>query len=126
MGFPGGRVEPGDLTPADTAVRELEEELGVAREAVKVHGLLPPQAALDGRPVAAVIATAAINKKDFVPSPDEVDAVFLGSWEHFRRQNDQAFEFNAFGNWRLSHLFTLSDFRVWGLTAKILFDADLR
>lgn len=41
VAFPGGRADPGDATPADTALREAEEEVGLAREFVEVLGTLP-------------------------------------------------------------------------------------
>lgn len=41
VSFPGGRSEPGDATPMDTALRESEEEVGLARSQVEVIGSLP-------------------------------------------------------------------------------------
>ena len=38
--FPGGRADPGDATPVDTAVREAREEIALAPERVKVIGRL--------------------------------------------------------------------------------------
>jgi len=36
LAFPGGNREPGDPTPLDTALREAEEEVGLARDQVTV------------------------------------------------------------------------------------------
>ncbi len=41
IAFPGGMRDPGDRTPADTALREFEEELGVSRAVVEVLESLP-------------------------------------------------------------------------------------
>jgi 8-oxo-dGTP pyrophosphatase MutT (NUDIX family) len=41
IAFPGGTPDPGDRDPADTALREMEEELGVGREELRVLGRLP-------------------------------------------------------------------------------------
>ena len=40
VAFPGGRADPGDATPADTALREAQEEVGLAPEFVEVLGSL--------------------------------------------------------------------------------------
>ncbi|RTL21499.1 MAG: CoA pyrophosphatase [Burkholderiales bacterium] len=41
ISFPGGRVEPHDDGPVATALRETEEEIGLARRHVEVIGQLP-------------------------------------------------------------------------------------
>ena len=41
VAFPGGRVDVGDADAADTALREAEEEVGLARTQVEVIGALP-------------------------------------------------------------------------------------
>ncbi len=42
MAFPGGKVEPSDLSPVMTALREAEEEIGLDPAGVEVLGLLSP------------------------------------------------------------------------------------
>jgi 8-oxo-dGTP pyrophosphatase MutT (NUDIX family) len=41
VSFPGGRAEPGDPTPEFTALRETQEELGLAPERVEVVARMP-------------------------------------------------------------------------------------
>lgn len=41
ISFPGGRVENDDLSPAHTALRETEEEIGLPAERIDVLGYLP-------------------------------------------------------------------------------------
>ena len=38
--FPGGKVEAGDASPVATALREAEEEIGLAADYVEVAGFL--------------------------------------------------------------------------------------
>ncbi len=42
VAFPGGQQEPADPSPAATARREAEEEIGLPPQAVRVLGMLPP------------------------------------------------------------------------------------
>lgn len=42
IAFPGGRPDPGDAGPVDTALREAHEEVGIDPAAVEVMGYLPP------------------------------------------------------------------------------------
>lgn len=44
LGLPGGKPEPGDADLLDTALREAEEEVGLARDAVEVVAQLEPLA----------------------------------------------------------------------------------
>lgn len=41
VAFPGGRADPEDASPSDTALREAYEEVGLGREFVEVLGHLP-------------------------------------------------------------------------------------
>lgn len=55
VSFPGGRVEPGDDSPEATALREAEEEIGLAPEVVEVIGRLPPFLTVTGFIVTPVV-----------------------------------------------------------------------
>ena len=48
ISFPGGRIDPGDSGPADAALRECHEEIGLAREAVTLLGELPRYCTVTG------------------------------------------------------------------------------
>src|SRR5688572_4910358 len=41
ISFPGGRVEGGDASRIETALREAEEEIGLARDRIAIAGQLP-------------------------------------------------------------------------------------
>jgi 8-oxo-dGTP pyrophosphatase MutT (NUDIX family) len=56
ISFPGGRIEPSDLNPMEAALRETEEEIGLAREHITFVGYLEPQLVLSGYWVTPVVA----------------------------------------------------------------------
>ena len=130
VSFAGGRADPEDPSPQATALRELEEELGVPRERVHVVGILPKIPALDGTPVVPVLGVTDFCLEAMQPNAAEVQEVFVGAWTDLMRVNDRPFSFNIFGNWRDSHRFVLAETpptrSIWGLTALILALADMR
>lgn len=56
ISFPGGRLEPQDDGPVAAALRETEEEIGLAREHVEVIGFLPDHVIFTGYRVTPVVA----------------------------------------------------------------------
>src|SRR5690606_16853704 len=59
ISFPGGRVEAEDGSPLETALRETEEEIGLARDHVSVLGYLPEYRTGTGFRVTPVVARVA-------------------------------------------------------------------
>lgn len=56
ISFPGGRVEAEDVSPSHTALRETEEEIGLARERIEILGFLPEYRTGTGFRVTPVVA----------------------------------------------------------------------
>jgi 8-oxo-dGTP pyrophosphatase MutT (NUDIX family) len=56
ISFPGGRLEAHDAGPVAAALRETEEEIGLAREHVEVLGFLPDHVVFTGYRVTPVVA----------------------------------------------------------------------
>jgi 8-oxo-dGTP pyrophosphatase MutT (NUDIX family) len=75
VSFPGGRAEPDDPTPEDTALREAEEEIGLARARVEVLGRCPEYLTRTGFRVTPVIGVIR-PPLELVPDAREVDEVF--------------------------------------------------
>lgn len=55
IAFPGGRTDPGDRCAIDTALRETEEEIGLARSHIEIIGELPNYVTGTGYRVAPVV-----------------------------------------------------------------------
>ena len=124
IGFPGGRRDPEDKSPTETALRELEEEIGLAADRLQVHGLLPPIHGLDGSPVYPLVVSSTDGLHQLNPNPEEVAGIISAPWKDFQRTHDDPFHFKLFGLSRSSHLFRVQSNMVWGLTARIIYLAN--
>lgn len=56
VSFPGGRSEPEDASPEETALREAEEEVGLHRRHVEIIGRMPQFFTITGFAVTPVVA----------------------------------------------------------------------
>ena len=120
IAFPGGRVEDDDLTAVHTALRETEEEIGLARERVEVLGFLPEYRTGTGFRVTPVVATVQ-PPFDLLPDPFEVAEVFevplaflLDPLNHQRH----SLQYRG----ALRHYFAMpyGDYFIWGATAGMI------
>jgi len=127
VGFPGGRAEAGESTPVVTALRELEEEVGIPSADVMIHGLMAPHRSIDGSSVVPVVATAITPDDRIRPEKAEVADLHLIPWRRFAVGQESRFGFTLFGMRRESFLYAASpSLNVWGLTAGMLAAAGLR
>ncbi len=55
ISFPGGRVEAADASDVETALRETEEEIGLARHHVEIIGRLPRYHTVTGFAISPVV-----------------------------------------------------------------------
>jgi len=75
VAFPGGRVEAGDPSPVDAALREAREEVGLEPSRVEVIGRLPVYLTGTGFRVTPVVGLV-VPGFDPRPDPHEVAQVF--------------------------------------------------
>ncbi|MGX7680133.1 NUDIX hydrolase [Jatrophihabitans sp. DSM 45814] len=73
--LPGGRID-GAESPAETALRELHEELGVLLEASAVLGSLDDYVTRSGYRITPIVAWAADQPTELLPNSDEVAIVY--------------------------------------------------
>lgn len=75
VSFPGGRADPGDASPAATALREAEEEIGLAARHVELLGSLDPYHTVTGFRVQPIVGLMPPGLT-LVPQPSEVADIF--------------------------------------------------
>ena len=90
VSFPGGRAEAEDADAVDTALREAEEEVGLARERVEIIGKLPIYTTVTNfvvTPVVALLLPPFTLKLDAVEVAEafEVPLAFLMTPAHHQR-----------------------------------------
>jgi 8-oxo-dGTP pyrophosphatase MutT (NUDIX family) len=75
IAFPGGKVDPADRDPIETALREAEEEIGLARRDVRVLGLLDDLITLSQWRITPVVGVIP-HPYAFAPSQQELSEIF--------------------------------------------------
>ncbi len=125
VSFPGGRIDPTDASPEAAALRETEEEIGLAPTRVELLGRLDDYVTGTGyriTPVLGLLPTGvALEMLGLKPSAHEVDSVFelplavLLDRDAPRRKRAQ-----YRGRWREFWVWPHPEHDIWGATAGIL------
>lgn len=120
ISFPGGRAEPEDPTPEFTALRETEEELGLARDRVEVLVRMPQYCTRTGFCITPVVGLLA---PPLVLSPDrrEVEEVFevpLGFLLDPRNHERHTREYQ--GQMVGYYVIQYGERHIWGATAAMI------
>jgi 8-oxo-dGTP pyrophosphatase MutT (NUDIX family) len=122
ISFPGGRVEAGDASREDTALRETEEEIGLARAGIALIGKLPDYEIPSGfriTPVVGWIEPPLALK----PDPFEVAEIFEAPLEHFLDAGRyQRREYRFRGRHRHYLAIPYEGRYIWGATAGMLYN----
>ena len=122
VGFPGGRIEPGDRNPIVAALRESSEEIALPRERVQALGYLDPFVTISSYRVTPVVA---VIDPDFVPvpQPEEVAEVFEVPLDFLMNPaNLRRVEIEHAGRIRHVLEYNWPGQRIWGATAAILYN----
>ncbi len=120
ISFPGGRVEDYDKSAIHTALRETEEEIGLAREHIEVLGFLPEYRTGTGFQVTPVVALVH-PPFDLRPDPFEVAEVFEVPLDFLLNpENHKRHSMHYRG--ALRHYFAMpyGDYFIWGATAGMI------
>ncbi|MGQ3046194.1 MAG: CoA pyrophosphatase [Niveispirillum sp.] len=120
ISFPGGGVEPHDIDPIATALRETEEEIGLPRSHVRVLGRLDTYITRTGFRVVPVVAHVR-PPFTLTPDPNEVDAIFEVPLTFILNPASRVRESREFmGAQRHFWAFPYGDRYIWGATAGML------
>jgi 8-oxo-dGTP pyrophosphatase MutT (NUDIX family) len=121
VAFPGGRREERDIDAADTALREAEEEVGLARHFVEVVGavdLYRTGTGFEITPVVGIVTPGFTTRAD----PREVADVFEVPLDHFLDEKNHRIDSRkvAEGRERRFYAMPYGERYIWGATAGML------
>ena len=120
ISFPGGRIDPEDDGPVAAALREAEEEIGLARRDVEVIGTADLYRTITGFEVTPVVGVVPPDLP-LSPCPGEVAAVFEAPLYYLldpAHQRVQTVEWR--GRERCYYAIEWEGRRIWGATAAMI------
>lgn len=120
ISFPGGKQDATDRSLAHTALREAEEEIGLAQADVKMIGALPKHVTVTSFLVHPYVG---LVPESFVPkiSTDEVDEVFTAPLDHLLQPTNYQIEGRVWqGSQRYYFAVPYGPYYIWGATARML------
>jgi 8-oxo-dGTP pyrophosphatase MutT (NUDIX family) len=122
ISFPGGRVETSDAGPVEAALREAEEEIGLARQHVTPAGYLNPQLVVSGywvTPVVGFVSPACALKLD----PSEVESTFEVPLAHVLDSRNHHPRERSLGTTTVRvYDIPFGPYNIWGATAAMLME----
>ena len=120
ISFPGGRTDPDDPHPEATALREAEEEIGLAPRHVEIIGRLDNYFVRTGFLVTPVVGLVT-PPFDIQPDDSEVAEVFEVPLSFIMDPaNHERGEMMYKGMPRAFHAMPYGDYYIWGATAGML------
>lgn len=126
VSFPGGRIDPSDVDSTHTALREMEEELGIPSSYADVWGELTP---VIGRNFSVIYVTLGfighIESLDIRRNPKEVESVFTMKLHQLCDPGNRHYTYFDRQHKYTSPVFLGGEHRVWGFSA-IMLDQALR
>lgn len=120
ISLPGGSEEPNDSDVVATALRESEEEIGLAQGNVEVIGRLGDMALPSGFQITPIVGLIEPDL-EYVPCPIEVAEIFHAPLSLLMNPDSYNSTSMAYDNQARNILeLQFERFRIWGATAAIL------
>ena len=123
VSFPGGKHEQSDGSLAHTALREAEEEIGIASSQMEILGgltdLYIPVSNFIVHPFVGLLS----GEPQFLPQPGEVESILTPPVKHFQQEENKVFRELVVGTGILLRdvpCYLVEGRAVWGATAMIM------
>lgn len=119
VAFPGGRVDPDDDSPAATALREAQEEIGIDPDHVRILGQLDQVVAGYNFLVTPFVGVIP-HPYEFRLNPVETAAVFAVPVRALLDQGALSIDSRLSRRWGPIYHFQYEEWDIWGATARMV------
>jgi 8-oxo-dGTP pyrophosphatase MutT (NUDIX family) len=120
IAFPGGKIDPHDATPADAAMREADEEIGLARALIEPIGYLDLYLTFSGFRILPTVARVRPGYKLVLSQAEVADAFEVPLAFLMDAQNHALHSRDWKGVTRKYYAMPFGERYIWGVTAGIL------
>ena len=120
IAFPGGKIEPLDVTPADAALREAEEEIGLSRALIEPIGYLDLYLTFSGYRILPTVARVRPGYRLVINEAEVADAFEVPLAFLMDVQNHALHSRDWKGVTRKYYAMPFGERYIWGVTAGIL------
>ncbi len=120
VAFPGGRIDPGDATPADAALREAEEEIGLARRFVRIIGALDIYETGSGFRIHPMVGLVTPGFSLSLHAPEVADVFEVPLAFLMDKRNHERHSATFEGRERIFYAIPFEGRNIWGATAGMI------
>ena len=120
IAFPGGKIDAGDASPMDAALREADEEVGLKREFIEPIGYLDLYGTAFGFRILPTVAKVKPGFKLTINENEVVDAFEVPLAFLMNPENHQVHVKEYRGMERSYYAMPFAERYIWGATAGIL------
>ncbi len=120
IAFPGGKIDPHDATPAQAALREAEEEIGLSHELIEPIGYLDLYLTFSGYRILPTVARVSPDYRLVLNEHEVADAFEVPLAFLMDVQNHALHSRDWKGIERRYYAMPFGERYIWGVTAGIL------
>ena len=121
ISLPGGRIDPHDFSPAEAALREAREEIGIATDHLELRGPLVPVFTVVSNYVVVPYVAFTAETPAFAPNPFEVAELIELPLAHLLEPGTVQEEvWTVRGESRRVGFYRFGEHKIWGATGRVL------
>ncbi|HEY4715903.1 MAG TPA: CoA pyrophosphatase [bacterium] len=119
--FPGGIIEPTDRNAEETALREMEEEVGIPKNGVKIIGALEPVITAVSFYIVYPFIGAIATETEYKINQDEIDRILEVPLDFLLNTKDVRTEVLEYKGMKFKvYFYNYKGDIIWGATGRIL------